>query len=81
MPNEATKKAFHKEVLVVDPVRSVVKRVYEMARTTPKRDKAPIIGTGESMGTNVHIHDLTDLFSLFVKGALEGNELLRGPES
>ncbi|KAJ6009198.1 hypothetical protein N7522_004214 [Penicillium canescens] len=57
------------------------RQVYELAWTTLKRGKAPIIGAGESMGTNVHIHDLTDLFLLFVKGALEGNELLWGPSS
>ncbi|KAJ5766951.1 uncharacterized protein N7511_004567 [Penicillium nucicola] len=57
------------------------RQVYELARTTIKWGKAPIIGLGESMGTNVHIHDLTDLFVLFVQGALDGNELLWGPES
>lgn len=57
------------------------RQVYELARTTLQSGKAPIIGAGESMATNVHIHDLTDLFLLFVKGALNGSERLWGASS
>lgn len=39
---------------------------------TIKLQKGPIIGAGQSIWNNVHVHDLSDLFLLLVDAAVQG---------
>ncbi|KAE8162890.1 nucleoside-diphosphate-sugar epimerase [Aspergillus tamarii] len=57
------------------------RQVYEMAKWTLQRKKAPIIGKGESCGCNIHILDLTSLYELLFDTALSGRDGLWGGEA
>ncbi|KAI9925050.1 hypothetical protein ASPWEDRAFT_45191 [Aspergillus wentii DTO 134E9] len=48
------------------------RQVYEMATVTLKLKKGPIIGGGQSLWNNVHVHDLSDVYSLLVDAAIQG---------
>ncbi|EAU32026.1 conserved hypothetical protein [Aspergillus terreus NIH2624] len=48
------------------------RQAYELARVTIQLQKAPIIGAGQSVWNNVHVHDLSDLFMLLVEAAVQG---------
>ncbi|OGM48620.1 hypothetical protein ABOM_001954, partial [Aspergillus bombycis] len=54
------------------------RQVYEMAKWTLERKKAPIIGNGESRGCDIHILDLTSLYELLFDAALSGHDGLWG---
>ncbi|GAB1193872.1 hypothetical protein APSETT444_003107 [Aspergillus pseudonomiae] len=56
-------------------------QVYEMAKWTLQRKKAPIIGNGESCGCDIHILDLTSLYELLFDAALSGHGSLWGGEA
>lgn len=43
-----------------------------MSRVTLQLQKAPIIGAGQSYWNNVHVHDLSDLFTLLAEAAIAG---------
>jgi nucleoside-diphosphate-sugar epimerase len=46
--------------------------VYELAKVTLQLQKGPIIGAGQSIWNNVHVHDLSDVYSLLVDAAIAG---------
>ncbi|KAJ6006786.1 hypothetical protein N7451_004730 [Penicillium sp. IBT 35674x] len=48
------------------------RQVYELAKVTLQLQKGPIIGAGQSIWNNVHIHDLSDVYSLLVDAAIAG---------
>ncbi|PYI29190.1 nucleoside-diphosphate-sugar epimerase [Aspergillus indologenus CBS 114.80] len=50
------------------------RQVYELARVTLELQKAPIIGAGQSIWNNVHVHDLSDLYVLLVEAAVAERE-------
>ncbi|KAJ5367780.1 hypothetical protein N7541_001721 [Penicillium brevicompactum] len=57
------------------------RQVYELARTTLSRKKAPYIGDGESRGCHVHVHDVTDLILRLFDAALAKEKNFWGPEA
>ncbi|KAL4892023.1 NAD(P)-binding protein [Aspergillus ambiguus] len=57
------------------------RQVYELARWTLERKRAPIIGEGESRGCGVYITDLTDLYMAMFDAVLSGRTDLWGPEA
>ncbi|PYI03977.1 NAD(P)-binding protein [Aspergillus sclerotiicarbonarius CBS 121057] len=57
------------------------RQVYELARTTLVRGKAPYISPGQSYGCNVHIRDLTDLFLRVFQAAVKGEKRMWGPDA
>lgn len=57
------------------------RQVYELARTTLMRGKAPYIGAGKSYGCHVHIHDLSDLFLQFFQAAMDKAEGMWGADA
>ncbi|KAE8372398.1 nucleoside-diphosphate-sugar epimerase [Aspergillus bertholletiae] len=57
------------------------KQVYELAKWTLQRKKAPIIGKGETCGCDIHILDLTVLYELLFDAALSGRDGLWGGEA
>lgn len=54
------------------PCSQRVRQVYELAKVTLQLQKGPIIGAGQSIWNNVHIHDLSDVYSLLVDAAIAG---------
>ncbi|KAJ5766136.1 uncharacterized protein N7511_003752 [Penicillium nucicola] len=48
------------------------RQVYELANVTLRIKKGPIIGAGQSIWNNVHVHDLSDVYSLLVDAAVAG---------
>ncbi|KAJ5700886.1 NAD(P)-binding protein [Penicillium malachiteum] len=56
-------------------------QVYELARTTLMRGKAPYIGAEKAYGCHVHIQDLTDLFLRFFQAALTKEEGIWGRDA
>jgi nucleoside-diphosphate-sugar epimerase len=46
--------------------------VYELANVTLRIKKGPIIGAGQAIWNNVHVHDLSDVYSLLVDAAIAG---------
>ncbi|KAJ5802014.1 uncharacterized protein N7503_004464 [Penicillium pulvis] len=48
------------------------RQVYELAKVTLQLQKGPIIGAGQSIWNDVHIHDLSDVYSLLVDAAIAG---------
>lgn len=59
------------------------RQVYELAKVTLRLQKGPIIGAGEAIWNNVHIHDLSDVYALLVNAALAGrtDDGLWGPKA
>ncbi|KAF9894609.1 hypothetical protein FE257_006497 [Aspergillus nanangensis] len=56
------------------PVSQRGRQVYEMARVTLQLKKGPIIGAGQAIWNNVHVHDLSDVYVLLVEAALQRRE-------
>ncbi|KAJ5660468.1 hypothetical protein N7507_006919 [Penicillium longicatenatum] len=48
------------------------RQVFELAKVTLQLQKGPIIGAGQSIWNNVHVHDLSDVYSLLVDAAIAG---------
>lgn len=48
------------------------RQVYELAKLTLQRSKAPIIGSGKARWNNIHVHDLSRAFVLLVEAAVAG---------
>ncbi|KAJ5641381.1 hypothetical protein N7490_005381 [Penicillium lividum] len=48
------------------------RQVYALAKVTLQLQRGPIIGAGQSIWNNVHIHDLSDVHSLLVDAAIAG---------
>lgn len=48
------------------------RQVYELANVTLRLQKGPVIGAGQSIWNNVHIHDLSDVYLLLVDAAIAG---------
>ncbi|KAJ5917261.1 hypothetical protein N7466_010815 [Penicillium verhagenii] len=48
------------------------RQVYALANVTLRLKKGPIIGAGQSIWNNVHIHDLSDVYLLLVEAAISG---------
>ncbi|GLI78265.1 hypothetical protein PoHVEF18_006574 [Penicillium ochrochloron] len=48
------------------------RQVYELAKVTLQLQKGPIIGAGQAIWNNVHIHDLSDVYALLVNAAVAG---------
>ncbi|KAJ6103474.1 hypothetical protein N7486_005901 [Penicillium sp. IBT 16267x] len=48
------------------------RQVYVLAKVTLQLQKGPIIGAGQSIWNDVHIHDLSDVYSLLVDAAISG---------
>ncbi|KAJ5528237.1 hypothetical protein N7513_012396 [Penicillium frequentans] len=48
------------------------RQVYELAKVTLQLQKGPIIGAGQSIWNDVHIHDLSDVYLLLVDAAIAG---------
>ncbi|KAJ5708545.1 hypothetical protein N7488_008346 [Penicillium malachiteum] len=59
------------------------RQVYELAKVTLQLKKGPIIGAGQSIWNNVHIHDLSDVYALLVDAAVAGrtDDGLWGPRA
>ncbi|GKZ70311.1 hypothetical protein AnigIFM63309_002683 [Aspergillus niger] len=58
------------------------RQIYELAKLTIQRQKVPIIGRGLSFGTDIHIHDLTNLYVILFERALsKQDDGLWGPEA
>jgi nucleoside-diphosphate-sugar epimerase len=54
------------------PVSQRGRQVYELANVTLRLKKGPIIGAGQSIWNNVHVHDLSDVYALLVNAAIAG---------
>ncbi|CAI7598251.1 unnamed protein product [Penicillium pancosmium] len=54
------------------PVSGRGRQVYELAKVTLQLKKGPIIGAGQSIWNNVHVHDLSDVYALLVDAAVTG---------
>ncbi|KAJ5114419.1 hypothetical protein NUU61_000178 [Penicillium alfredii] len=65
------------------PVSQRGRQVYELANVTLRLQKGPIIGAGQSIWNNVHVHDLSDVYALLVDAALAGrvDDGLWGPRA
>lgn len=63
------------------PVSKRSRQLYILSSWILERRKVPIIGEGQSLGTNVHITDVTDLFIKLFDAALDGRNHLWGPEA
>ncbi|OOQ81596.1 nucleoside-diphosphate-sugar epimerase [Penicillium brasilianum] len=48
------------------------RQVYELAKVTLQLKKGPIIGAGQAIWNNIHIHDLSDVYALLVNAAVAG---------
>ncbi|KAL1610333.1 hypothetical protein SLS60_001999 [Paraconiothyrium brasiliense] len=48
------------------------RQVYELAKLTLQRGKAPIIGGGKARWNNIHVHDLSRAYLLLVEAAVAG---------
>ncbi|KAJ4349829.1 uncharacterized protein N0V89_008448 [Didymosphaeria variabile] len=48
------------------------RQVYELAKLTIQRGKAPIIGGGKARWNNIHVHDLSRAYVLLVEAAVAG---------
>lgn len=48
------------------------RQVYELANVTLRLQKGPIIGAGQAIWNNVHIHDLSKVYALLVDAAVAG---------
>ncbi|KAI2785978.1 hypothetical protein POX_h09743 [Penicillium oxalicum] len=59
------------------------RQVYELANVTLRLQKGPIIGGGDAIWNNVHVHDLSDVYALLVDAAAAGrtDKGLWGPEA
>ncbi|KAJ5333869.1 nucleoside-diphosphate-sugar epimerase [Penicillium brevicompactum] len=59
------------------------RQIYEMAKFILAQNKIPKIGTGEAIGSNVHVHSVTALFIRLFESALQrrDEELLWGSEA
>jgi nucleoside-diphosphate-sugar epimerase len=55
------------------PVSGRSRQVYELARISLQRKKAPIIGAGKTYWNNVHVHDLSELYVSLAEAAASGN--------
>ncbi|CAI7593783.1 unnamed protein product [Penicillium manginii] len=54
------------------PVSQRGRQVYELAKVTLQLKKGPIIGAGQSIWNNVHVHDLSDIYASLVDAAVAG---------
>jgi nucleoside-diphosphate-sugar epimerase len=54
------------------PVSQRGRQVYELANVTLRLKKGPIIGAGQSVWNNVHVHDLSDVYALLIDAAIAG---------
>ncbi|CAG7970423.1 unnamed protein product [Penicillium salamii] len=52
------------------PVSQRGRQAYELASVTLRLKKGPIIGAGQSIWNNVHVHDLSDVYLLLVEAAI-----------
>lgn len=59
------------------------RQVYELSKVTLQLGKAPIIGAGESLWNDIHVHDLSDVYCLLVDAAIHGrtDKGLWGPQA
>ncbi|KAJ5475213.1 hypothetical protein N7539_008279 [Penicillium diatomitis] len=59
------------------------RQVYELANVTLRLQKGPVIGKGDAIWNNVHVHDLSTVYSLLVEAAVAGrtDKGLWGPEA
>ncbi|CAI6253056.1 unnamed protein product [Periconia digitata] len=54
------------------PSNARSRQAYEMAKFILKEKYVPIIGKGETLWNNVHVHDLSELFVLLAEAAVSG---------
>lgn len=54
------------------PVSQRGRQAYELANVTLRLKKGPVIGAGQSIWNNVHVHDLSDVYALLVDAAIAG---------
>lgn len=54
------------------PVSQRGPQVYELGNVTLRLKKGPIIGAGKSIWNNVLVHDLSDVYTLFMDAAIAG---------
>ncbi|OQE36798.1 hypothetical protein PENCOP_c011G04123 [Penicillium coprophilum] len=52
------------------PIGQLSRQVYILANMTLRRQKAPIIGAGQSLSNHVYIHDLSDVYALLIDAAV-----------
>lgn len=55
------------------PVSGRGRQVYEMSKLILQKGYAPVVGRGKARWNNVHVHDLSDVFTLLVEAAAEKN--------
>ncbi|PVI07128.1 NAD(P)-binding protein [Periconia macrospinosa] len=54
------------------PNNSRSRQVYELAKFILKEEYVPIIGKGQTIWNNVHVHDLSEFFVLLTEAAVSG---------